>query len=126
MHWHFEMQFYDIMVLYVALTYHTTLDSSVGRAEDCSWNMWQISLGHWFESSSREFFIPIWTHYSYDLMCDNKKRRWSSNNQLLPFYGSNRFHSFSWLNWLVSPGISNKRLAAFALLQVVPYFLIIC
>ena len=35
---------------------HLTLDSSVGRAEDCSRNIEQISLGHWFESGSRDYF----------------------------------------------------------------------
>ena len=35
---------------------YRTLDSSVGRAEDCRWKLKQISLGHWFESGSREFF----------------------------------------------------------------------
>ena len=34
---------------------YLSLDSSVGRAEDCSWNKSeQISLGHWFESGSRD------------------------------------------------------------------------
>ena len=29
-------------------------DSSVGRAEDCSWNIMLTSLGRWFKSASRE------------------------------------------------------------------------
>ena len=34
-------------------------DSSVGRAVDCScmYNMYQISIGHWFDSGSRDFFF---------------------------------------------------------------------
>ena len=41
---------------------YTTLDSSVGRAVDCSCNC-QTSIGRWFKSGSREFFswsIPTW------------------------------------------------------------------
>ena len=34
-----------------------TRDSSVGRAEDCSWYFKLSSLGHWFESGSRDFFL---------------------------------------------------------------------
>ena len=34
---------------------YTTLDSSVGRAVDCSCNC-QTSIGRWFKSGSREFF----------------------------------------------------------------------
>ena len=34
---------------------HPTLDSSVGRAEDCRGIM-QLSLGHWFDSGSRDNF----------------------------------------------------------------------
>ena len=36
------------------------LDSSVGRAEDCSRKM-QTSLGHWFESGSRDIFSLFFT-----------------------------------------------------------------
>ena len=37
---------------------YLSLDSSVGRAEDCNWlKLEQISLGHWFEPGSRECFI---------------------------------------------------------------------
>ena len=36
---------------------HVTLDSSVGRAEDCSRKVWAECLGHWFESSSRDFLL---------------------------------------------------------------------
>ena len=41
-------------------TVHQTLDSSVGRAGDCRGKL-QTSLGHWFESGSREsfFFVTI-------------------------------------------------------------------
>ena len=35
---------------------HTTLDSSVGRAVDCSCKC-QTSIGRWFKSGSREFFL---------------------------------------------------------------------
>ena len=44
------------------LQWYTTLDSSVGRAVDCSCNC-QTSIGRWFKSGSREFFswsIPTW------------------------------------------------------------------
>ena len=37
---------------------YTTLDSSVGRAVDCSCNC-QTSIGRWFKSGSREFFSGI-------------------------------------------------------------------
>ena len=41
--------------LFEDMLLHPTLDSSVGRAEDCRCsNELQISLGHWFESGSRE------------------------------------------------------------------------
>ena len=39
--------------------YHPSLDSSVGRAEDCSRLMLQISLGRWFNSGSREYFLLL-------------------------------------------------------------------
>ena len=35
---------------------HQPLDSSVGRAEDCRGKL-QLSLGHWFESGSRDIFF---------------------------------------------------------------------
>ena len=35
---------------------YTTLDSSVGRAVDCSCNC-QTSIGRWFKSGSREYFF---------------------------------------------------------------------
>ena len=38
------------------LQQYTTLDSSVGRAVDCSCNC-QTSIGRWFKSGSREFFL---------------------------------------------------------------------
>ena len=37
------------------LQQYTSLDSSVGRAVDCSCNC-QTSIGRWFKSGSREFF----------------------------------------------------------------------
>ena len=40
------------------LQQYTTLDSSVGRAVDCSCNC-QTSIGRWFKSGSREFFSGI-------------------------------------------------------------------
>ena len=47
--------------LFEDMLLHPTLDSSVGRAEDCRCsNELQISLGHWFESGSREkLFFPL-------------------------------------------------------------------
>ena len=38
------------------LKMHTTLDSSVGRAVDCSCKS-QTSIGRWFKSGSREYFF---------------------------------------------------------------------
>ena len=35
---------------------YRTLDSSVGRAGDCR-GIAQASLGHWFESGSRDIFL---------------------------------------------------------------------
>ena len=35
---------------------HTTLDSSVGRAVDCSCKC-QTSIGRWFKSGSKEFLV---------------------------------------------------------------------
>ena len=45
---------------YSACFHHTqqSLDSSVGRAEDCR-GILQLSLGHWFESGSRDIFEAI-------------------------------------------------------------------
>ena len=40
------------------LQQYTSLDSSVGRAVDCSCNC-QTSIGRWFKSGSREFFSWI-------------------------------------------------------------------
>ena len=40
-----------------------TLDSSVGRAVDCSWN-WQTSIGRWFKSGS--IFSLYDQHYKLD------------------------------------------------------------
>ena len=37
---------------------HTTLDSSVGRAVDCSCKC-QTSIGRWFKSGSRECFFLL-------------------------------------------------------------------
>ena len=38
--------------------YHQALDSSVGRAGDCR-GIVQTSLGHWFESGSRDIFCLL-------------------------------------------------------------------
>ena len=50
------MYFFCMFIeLFEDMLLHPTLDSSVGRAEDCRGsNELQISLGHWFESGSRE------------------------------------------------------------------------
>jgi hypothetical protein len=40
-----------------AIGLNIAFDSSVGRAVDCSWlNLKQTSIGHWFESGSKELF----------------------------------------------------------------------
>ena len=40
--------------------WHRSLDSSVGRAVDCSGTTsWQTSIGHWFESGSRDNFVKL-------------------------------------------------------------------
>ena len=36
---------------------YLSFDSSVGRAEDCSGQKKQVSLGRWFNSGSKEFFF---------------------------------------------------------------------
>ena len=46
------LQIYQIFY-YLAMA---SFDSSVGRAEDCSWIKKQTSLGRWFDSGSKEFF----------------------------------------------------------------------
>ena len=45
----------QIYILFLISLLWQSLDSSVGRAEDCSGKS-QVSLGHWFESGSRENF----------------------------------------------------------------------
>ena len=47
LHWHLAWT--------CRLQHYTSLDSSVGRAVDCSCNC-QTSIGRWFKSGSREFF----------------------------------------------------------------------
>ncbi len=56
MFWRKNKRFRNIMDN-IPIYIHPSFDSSVGRAEDCSWQLMQISLGRWFDSGSKEFFF---------------------------------------------------------------------
>ena len=43
--------------MFLRLLIIAAFDSSVGRAVDCSWKTKQTSIGHWFESGSKENFF---------------------------------------------------------------------
>ena len=44
------------MIWFLCAVQRVALDSSVGRAVDCSCDC-QTSIGRWFKSGSREFFV---------------------------------------------------------------------
>ena len=56
----------------------SSLDSSVGRAEDCRGTM-QLSLGHWFESGSRDIFgaIEITENKKHDFLQYQLVKDWT-------------------------------------------------
>ena len=53
------------------------LDSSVGRAEDCSGIDTQKSLGHWFESGSRDIFFNCFIYEHFVNYHHYPKRRYN-------------------------------------------------
>ena len=52
------------MIWFLYWYWYVALDSSVGRAVDCSCDC-QTSIGRWFKSGSREIFVFTMTTYSW-------------------------------------------------------------
>ena len=71
------------MIWFLCVVQCVALDSSVGRAVDCSCDC-QTSIGRWFKSGSREFFLSLCLFVNGDMVGLAEKRLRQATSPPIP------------------------------------------